>query len=56
MTDFRPEIADFKKFSAPFVKEEQSTSKIMTHVMIGMLPSLLLSGIIFGGSALALCC
>ncbi|WP_294475931.1 RnfABCDGE type electron transport complex subunit D [uncultured Ruminococcus sp.] len=54
MTDFRPEIADFKKFSAPFVKEEQSTSKIMTHLIVGLLPSLLLSGIIFGGSALLL--
>ena len=54
MTDFRPEVAELKSFAAPFVKEDQSTSKIMTHVMIGLLPSLLLSGIIFGGSALLL--
>ena len=54
MTDFRPEVAEFRKFSAPFVKDDQSTSKIMTHVMVAMLPSLALSGIIFGGSALLL--
>lgn len=54
MTDFRPEVAEFKQFSAPFVKEDQTTSKIMTHVMVGLLPSLVLSGLIFGGSALML--
>lgn len=54
MTDFKPEVAEFKQFSAPYVKEDQSTSKIMTHVMAAMLPSLALSGIIFGGSALML--
>ena len=54
MTDFRPEIAEFKEFSAPYVRDGQKTSKIMTHVLIASLPSLLLSGIIFGGDALML--
>ncbi|ADU20695.1 MULTISPECIES: RnfABCDGE type electron transport complex subunit D [Ruminococcus] len=54
MTDFRPEIAELKQFSAPYIKEDTSVSKIMTHVMVGLLPSLILSGILFGGSALLL--
>ncbi len=54
MTDFRPEIAELKQFSAPYIKEDTSVSKIMTHVMVGLLPSLILSGILFGGWALLL--
>lgn len=54
MIDLRPEVAELRHFSPPFVKDDQSTSKIMTHVMVGMLPSLALSGVIFGGSALIL--
>lgn len=54
MTDFRPEIAELKQFSAPYIKEDTSVSKIMTHVMVGLLPSLILSGILFGGGALLL--
>lgn len=54
MTDFKPEVAEFKQFAAPFVKDEQSTSKIMTHVMVGLMPSLVLSSLIFGGDALML--
>ena len=50
--DFKPEIAELKQLSAPFIREENSTSKIMTHVLISLLPSLALSGIIFGGDAL----
>ena len=52
--DFRPEVAELKAFAAPYIKDENSTSKIMTHVLIAAVPSLALSGIIFGGSALLL--
>ncbi|SEK56328.1 RnfABCDGE type electron transport complex subunit D [Ruminococcus albus] len=54
MTDFRPEVADFKKLSAPYIKDDASVSKIMTHMLIGLMPSLVLSGILFGGRALML--
>lgn len=54
MTDFRPEVAELKAFSAPYIRDDQTTSKIMTHVLVAMLPSLILSGIIFGGNALML--
>lgn len=54
MTDFKPEIAEFKQFSAPYVKDDTSVSKIMTHLLVGLMPSLVLSGIIFGGKALML--
>ena len=54
MTDFRPEVAEFRQFSAPFIREDQSTSKIMTHVIVATLPSLMLSAIIFGGNSLLL--
>lgn len=52
--DFKPEIAELRKFSAPFIRDESSTSKVMTNVLISLVPSLALSGIIFGGSALML--
>jgi electron transport complex protein RnfD len=54
VTDFRPEVAELKQLSAPYIKEDSSVSKIMTHVLVGLLPSLVLSGIIFGGWALLL--
>ena len=52
--NFKPEIAELKTFSAPYVREGQTTSKIMTHVLIACVPSLALAGIIFGGNALLL--
>ncbi|SFB70069.1 RnfABCDGE type electron transport complex subunit D [Ruminococcus albus] len=54
MTDFRPEVAEFKHFSAPYIKDDASVSKIMTHMLVGLMPSLVLSGILFGGRALML--
>ena len=54
MTDFRPEVAEFKQFSAPYIKDDASVSKTMTHMLVGLMPSLVLSGILFGGEALML--
>lgn len=52
--NFKPEVAELRQLSAPFVRDNSSTSKIMTNVLISLLPSLILSGIIFGGDALLL--
>ena len=54
MTDFRPEVAEFKQFSAPYIKDDASVSKTMTHMLVGLMPSLVLSGILFCGEALML--
>lgn len=39
---------------SPHIRSEMTTSKIMTHVIIALLPSLAASAIIFGGRALML--
>ncbi|MBR1862798.1 MAG: RnfABCDGE type electron transport complex subunit D [Ruminococcus sp.] len=39
---------------APFIHGSSSGSKTMAHVMVAMLPALIMSGIVFGGTALML--
>ncbi len=45
---------EFIKTSSPHISGEASTSKIMTHVLVALLPALVMSGMIFGGRALML--
>jgi electron transport complex protein RnfD len=40
---------------SPHIRDNISTSKIMTHVLIALMPALIMSGFIFGGRALILC-
>ncbi|MBR1740181.1 MAG: RnfABCDGE type electron transport complex subunit D [Ruminococcus sp.] len=46
--------AELKRSAAPYIHDGSSTGVIMSHVLVGLCPALLMGGIIFGGRAMML--
>ena len=46
--------SSLKLIQGPYITAGGSTAKVMTHVMVALLPSLCMAGFIFGGNALIL--